>query len=49
MVWRYRMVVAPLADGVLLWAGTAGGEIAGKWEERQGAGANAREGETVVK
>jgi len=42
------MVVAPLVDGVLLWAGTAGErEIAGIGGKGQGAGANVREGGTV--
>lgn len=42
------MVVAPWNGWrVLLWAGTAGREIAGKWHEGQGADARVREGETT--
>jgi len=44
------MVVAPF-DGrrVLLWAGTAGEEIAGNGEEGQGAGANVGEENTCCR
>jgi hypothetical protein len=41
------MVVAPLVDGVLLWAGTAGERDSRNWGEGAGGGANVREGGTV--